>query len=217
MARALRSTRAALLEAELHQSAVIDTLVASGDVDLAIRLARCQFERQHRVEGWPWQCRSSACWACGRATTRRWWRGFWIWLEDADTSIATIPLNGDPMTAIRTLRKGLRDVRDRAARRDRRWQGVAMAGMFNGDHLLLLIKHVGITRAATWSMLERRWPDIALGDIAKAEPSAWLTIKDAAALARRRRGVEPIRVTVPAQMIVSTLREQWDEPMPMIF
>ena len=216
MTRAPRSTRAILLDAELHQSAVIDALVLSGDDDLAIRLARCQYERQNRQPGWPWQCRLSGCWACRRATTRRWWRGFRLWLDDATTSLATIPLNDDPILAIRRMRRGLRDIRDRAARRDRRWQGVAMAGVLGGDHLLLLVQHAGITRAATWSMLERRWPNIVLGDIADAEPSAWLTVKDASALARRQRGIEPIRITLAAQLMVSTLREQWDEPMPML-
>lgn len=91
-----------------------------------------------------------------------------------------------------------------------------MAGVLGGDHLLLLVQHAGITRAATWSMLERRWPNIVLGDIADAEPSAWLTVKDASALARRQRGIEPIRITLAAQLMVSTLREQWDEPMPML-
>lgn len=217
MARAPRSTRAMLLDAERDQSAVIDALVASGDVDLAIRLARCQFERKNRQAGWPWQCRSSGCWACRRATTRQWWRGFRIWLDDATTSLAAIPLNGDPMIAIRKHRKSLRDVRDRAAQRDRHWKSVAMGGMFNGDHLLLLIQHAGINHAAVWSMLEPRWPDVMLGDIANAEPSAWLTVEDAAALARRRRGVEPIRIVVAAQVAVTPLECRWDDqPMPML-
>jgi len=217
VARARRSTCAILLDAERHQSVVINTLVASGDVDLAIRLARCQYERQNRQPGWPWQCRLSGCWACRRATTRRWWRGFRLWLDDADTSLAIVPLHGDPIIAIRKLRKGLRDVRDRATRRDRHWQSVAMAGVLSDDHLLLLAQHAGITRAATWSMLERRWPDVALGDVDHTEPSAWLTVKDAAALARRRRGIEPIRVVVAAQGTVTPERQWDDQPMPMAF
>ncbi len=92
-----------------------------------------------------------------------------------------------------------------------------MAGMFNGDHLLLLVQHAGITRAATWSILEPRWPDVLLGDINDTEPSTWLTVEHAAALTRRRRGVEPIRIMVPSQMTVPILRERWDEPMPMVF
>ena len=138
MARAPRSTRVTLLDAELHQLAVIDALVESGDDYLAIRLARCKFERQNRRYGWPWQCRSSECWACCRATTRRWWRGFWLWLGDAATNLAVIPLNGEAPSASRKARKGRRNVRDRAAQRDWRWQSVAMAGLFSRDHLLWL-------------------------------------------------------------------------------
>jgi len=216
--RAPRSTRAILLDAELHQSAVIDTLVLNGDDDLAIQLTRCQYERQNRRPGWPWQCRLSGCWACRRATTRRWWRGFRLWLDDVTTSLAIILLNGDPIIAIRKLRRALRDVRDRAARRDLRWRGVALAGVLSNDHLLLLVQHAGIIRAATWSMLEPRWPDVVLGDVNDTEPSTWLTVKDAAALARRRRGIEPIRVVVAAQGTVTPLKCRWDDQaMPMLF
>ncbi len=82
---------------------------------------------------------------------------------------------------------------------------------------MLIIQHAGITRAATWSMLERRWPEIMLSDVGNVEPSAWMTVDDTAALARRRRGIEPIRVAVPPQRVTTNLREQWDEPMPMLF
>ena len=37
---------------------------------------------------------------------------------------------------------------------------------------------------------------VALCDVNDTEPSTWLAINDAAALARRRRGVEPIRIAV---------------------
>jgi len=93
-----------------------------------------------------------------------------------------------------------------------------MAGMLDGDHLLLLVQHASITRAATWSMLQPRWPDVSLGDINDTEPSTWLTVKDAAALARRRRGVEPIRIVIAAQVAVTPLKCRWDDqPMPFIF
>lgn len=218
MKRASRSTRAFLMDAEQHQSAVIDTLVATGDDDLGMRLARCQLERKHRQTGWPSRCQSSGCWACRRTVVRRWWRGFRIWLDDAATSLAVIPLDGGPITAIRKLRKSLRDVRDRAAQRDRRWQGIAMAGVLSDDHLLLLVQHAGISRAATWSMLEPRWPDIVFGDIGNTELSTWLTVEDAASLARRRRGIEPIRVVIAAHGAVTPLKCRWDDqPMPMLF
>ena len=153
MTRASCSTRATLLDAELHQSAVIDTLVASGDDDLAIRLARCQFERQHRQPGWPWRCHMPGCWACRRTVVRRWWRGFRLWLDDPATSLVVIPLDGDPITAIRKVRKSLRDVRDRAACHRRHWRSVAMAGLVSENCVMLLVQHAGINRAAAWSML----------------------------------------------------------------
>jgi hypothetical protein len=215
--RAPRSTKAFLADVEDHQSAVIDVLVASGDIDLAIRLARCQYERQNRHAGWPWRCLMPGCWACRRVVVRRWWRGFRLWLGDPATSLALVPLDGDRITANRKLRKGLRDVRDRAARHRRHWRSVAMAGLVSEDCVMLLVQHAGITRAATRSMLERRWPGIMLSDVGNAEPSAWMTVEHAVALARRRRAIEPIRVAVPPQMVTTNLREQWDEPMPMVF
>ena len=66
-------------------------------------------------------------------------------------------------------------------------------------------------------MLAQRWPDVVFGDINNTEPSTWLTIEDAAVLARRRRGVEPVRIVIAAHMAVMTLREQWGELMPMLF
>ncbi len=217
MNRAPRSTRATLIDAELHQSEVITRLMASGDDDLGIRMARCQFERQNRQPGWPWRCRAAGCWSCRRTITRRWWRGFRIWLDGADTSLALIPFDDDPIAGTPKLRKGLRDVRDRAARQHRHWQSVALSGFASEDHLLVLMQHAHIDRRTVQVVLARRWPDVVLGDVGDAEPSAWMAVDDAVALARRRRGVEPIRVIIPAQMAAASLQKRWDEPMPFVF
>ena len=218
MERAPRSSGVTLSDAERHQSEVIAALLASGHLKLAARLARCQDERRHRQPGWPWQCRSAGCWACRRAIMRRWWRGIRQWLGGPHASLAAIPLNGDPaIAAVLKLRRGLRDLRDRAARRHWPWRSVAMAGLVTEGRVLLLVKHGGISRAVVWSACERRWPDVVLGDVGEAVPSPTMSVENAAALARRHRGVEPVRVVIPAQRIAAALLEHRDEPMPTAF
>lgn len=184
MERAPRSSGVTLTDAERHQSEVIAALLASGHRDLAAQLARCQFERQHRQPGWPWRCHLAGCWACRRAIMRRWWRGFRPWLDSTHTSLAVILLGSDPaIAAVPKLRRGLRDVRDRAARQHRQWQSVAMAGLVPEDRVLLLVKHCRISRAMVWSVCERRWPDMVLCDIGDAVPSPMISAENAAAIA----------------------------------
>jgi hypothetical protein len=149
---------------------------------------------------------------------RKWWQAFGGWLTGPEISLAIIPLPGNPIRAIRKLRKGLRDVRDRAARRDHRWGAVGMAGLLmDGDRALLLVQHHGIGRPLLWSVLERRWPNVLLTDPGSIEPTSAMPVGDAAALACRRRGLEPIRIIVLPQVIAMTLQADWDEPMPMLF
>lgn len=217
--RAPRSTRTELINAEAHQSLVIAALLASGHADIANRLARCQHDRQRRTHGWPWRCRSPGCWACRRTTVRNWWRGFKVWFDGCNVCLAVIPITGNPITVTRKLRKGLRDVRDRSARtsmseQDGGWAKVEMAGLVDGDRMLVLIKHNGIVRADVWSVLERRWPDVLVTDPVTIEPSSHINIEDATDLARHRRGIQPIRFIIQQQMAASD--DQSDEPMPMI-
>jgi hypothetical protein len=206
-----------LTKAENHQLAVIAALVATGHNSIAQRLARCQRARRHRQSGWPWRCHSAGCWACRRTTIRRWWRGFQIWLDqdDGDISLALIPINGDLIGFTRRLRKGLRDLRDRSARHDHHWQSVAMAGLVDGDRALILIRHPGIARAEVWARLARRWPEIALCNPEKFEPSYQMAVANAVALARCRRGIEPTRIVVMPQ-VAATLSLSEGEPMPML-
>jgi hypothetical protein len=147
---------------------------------------------------------------------RRWWRGFRIWLNGIDISLATIPLpfDDDPIAGIKRVRKGLRDVRDRTARDTDCWQSVAFAGMLSDDHVLVLVQHASIDREDVLDILARRWPRIVLTNAGHAQPSSQLTVGQAAALARRRRGIEGIRIVVPGQMCVMTGE---DEAMPMVF
>jgi hypothetical protein len=64
-------------------------------------------------------------------------------------------------------------------------------------------------------VLERRWPKVGLCDPGDIEPSALMSAEDAASLARRRRGIEPLRVIVMPQVAAAT--NPWDEAMPMLF
>jgi hypothetical protein len=150
---------------------------------------------------------------------RTWWRGFLLWVGDSDTSLVVVPVTGDPVIAGRRLRKALRDERDRAAsRRHPRWRAMAMAGLIDRDRALILIKHPDIARAEVGSMLERRWPDVWLGDAGNMQPSGSISVEAGAALARRRRGIEPIRIVILAQRETATPVERWDDqPMPFVF
>ena len=146
-----------------------------------------------------------------------WWQTFGCWLTSPDTSLAVIPMPDDPIAGIRRFRKGLRDVRDRAAREHPLWQPVAFGGLLSGNEAMVLVQHIGIDPMRVWSVLSRRWPPIVLRAVGAA-PSPKLTVDVAAALARLRRGVEPIRIIVPAQKVVATVQqEKWIEPMPVLF
>jgi hypothetical protein len=90
-----------------------------------------------------------------------------------------------------------------------------MAGLTDRGRLLILIQHSGIGRTEVWSVLERRYPEVGLCDPDDIEPSALMSAEDAASLARRRRGVEPLRVVIMPQ--VETATDPWDAPMPMLF
>ena len=136
----------------ITQQKVIEILHEIQDHDLAARLERCMTARQERHfgDGWPYSCRSVACLWCCRAMIRGWWAGFLYWAKAATTStLAIIPLqspSGLP-DAVRRLRRSLRDVRDRTARRRRVWRSVCFAGMAGGDgKALVMISHEGVDR-----------------------------------------------------------------------
>jgi heme exporter protein D len=214
MNRSPRLTRFQSAGAELHQSAVIALLVETAQHDIAQRLKRCWHDRQHRQAGrFPWRCGSAGCWACRRNLIRKWWLALRVWLTGA-TTLAVIPISGDLTTAVRRLRKGLRDVRDRKARNEFHWRGVAVAGFAGADGALVLIQHPGITRARVGAVLLRRWPDATLHDVADLAPKSWMSVADAADLARRRRGVEGLRIVVMPQRGSTSA---WAEAMPFTF
>lgn len=92
-----------------------------------------------------------------------------------------------------------------------------MAGLVDGDRMLLLAQHLGVDRVEAWATLRRRWPDVVLSSPGDIAPSSAMTVGDAAALACRRRGIEPIRIVILPQVIAMTVQADWDEPMPMAF
>jgi hypothetical protein len=190
-----------------QQRETIAALREVGGAHAAGRLKRCMEVRLSRRHGsgWPEVCRSPGCRWCGPTLAHGWWRGIERWIvEGGDpVTLAVLPLNHGPgglRAAVARQRRALRDVRDRAARRNRRWRGVAIAGMAAGDRTaLVLVRHPGVTRGEAAQVLRRRWPSAAIGDVWAASPSWEMPVEDAAQLARARRGVEPLRIVVLAQ------------------
>ena len=127
-----------------------------------------------------------------------------------------MPTTGSLLASTQRLRKGLRDVRDRAARTDPLWRAVTIGGLLNSERALLLVGHADISRCDLWTVLERRWPEVVVTAAVSIEPSLMLTVEDAAALAVKRRGLEPSRIIVPGQRPLESDGD-WDEPMPMLF
>jgi hypothetical protein len=228
------TARPRTVEKAAVQREIIAALRTSGDLRAADGLQRCaevRLSRRHG-SGWPETCRNPGCVWCGPATARRWSRGIerWIVQDGAPVSLAVLPLHhrpGDLRAAVVRLRRSIRDVRDRAARRSWRWRGVAAAGMATGDAAaLLLIRHAGVERAEVAAVLRRRWSAAAIGEVGAAEPSWSLSTADAAELARARRGVEPLRIVILAQRAADTsagqraaVRESAEPfaPMPIAF
>ncbi len=123
--RSPRSTGAPLADTEAMQSDIISALYATGDVEEAARLQRCQQARAARrtssAIGWPWRCRSTARFSfCRRSSIRRWWFGLREWIIDigGQVTVAALPVRGDGglRKGVRHLRRACRDLRDRTAR-----------------------------------------------------------------------------------------------------
>jgi hypothetical protein len=186
------------------QEAVISALRGIDEPDLAGRLERCMTARRERRggAGWPYSCRSAACVWCRRPMIRSWWAGMRQWSAGATTSLAMIPPHSSAglTDAVRRLRRGLRDARDRMARRSRRWRDVSFSGMAGGDHTaLVLVSHDGADQREVEDVLRRRWPNAVVKELEQEEPTVAMTAEDAADLGRCRRGVEPLRVVIMPQ------------------
>ncbi len=157
------TARRRTLEARAAQESVIAALLATGDVHPADRLRRCMAVRLARRggDGWPWTCRSPGCAWCGRSLARRWWMGMrhWIVQEGVPVSLAVLPLPGHPTglrAAVARLRRAVRDLRDRAAKRRAAWRAIAVAGMATGDAAHVLVRHPGVERAEIIEVLRKR-------------------------------------------------------------
>jgi hypothetical protein len=187
------------------QQQVIAALTEVGDLDLADRLERCMTARHERRggDGWPRICRSAACVWCRRAMIRSWWIGMSRWSAEAATSslaIMRIDSSVGFPDAVKRLRRGLRDVRDRVARRRKRWRDVCCTGMAGGDHTaLVMITHEGIDRREVQDVLRRRWPDVVVKSLDQEQPTVAMLAGDAADLGWHRRGVEPLRIVIMPQ------------------
>lgn len=234
-APASMTARRQTLERAAAQEGVIAALLATGHLHVADRLGRCMAAMVSRRNGggYPWTCRGAGCAWCGKTRARRWWLGLrrWTTSEGGPVSLAVLPLRHRPgglRTAVARLRRALRDVRDRAARRRPSWGSVALAGMATGDGAaLLLINHTGIPRAELTAVLRKRWPEVAVVDADAPEPSWSMSTEDAAELARIRRGVEPLRIVVLPQRAADAEERgrgasaggaaAWLEPMPIAF
>jgi len=87
------------------------------------------------------------------------------WTAGTTSSLAIIPAHSPEglHNAVRRLRRGLRDVRDRMVRHRNRWRDVCFAGIADGDHVaLVLVTHEGIDRHEVEDVLHRRWPDLVM-------------------------------------------------------
>jgi hypothetical protein len=220
------TTRRQMAEMAAMQKRVITALRASGEAHVASRLERCVVARlgPRQYDGRPWTCRSPGCRWCRVTLGRRWWLGIqrWITEHSEPVSLAVLPLQQCPgglrVAGART-RRSLRDVRDRTARFQGRWRGVAMGGMATGrGAALVFVRHAEIDRVEVADVLRRRWPDVTVGDIGSASPCWSFEVEDAVDLARARRGVEPLRAIILPQRVPQRYGGQpvAVEPMPVV-
>lgn len=220
--RSMMTTQRQMAMAYTAQAEVIIALRMIGEIDLAIRLELCMNTRleRHHGDGWPHICRSAACVWCRRSLIRGWWNGMCHWSAEAATSSLAIMRIDSPVglhDAVRRLRRGLRDVRDRMARRRRLWREVGFAGMAGGDRrALVLVSHDGVDRREVLDVLRPRWPDVLVKGLEQEAPRSDMVAEDAADLGRCRRGVEPLRIVIMPQQDQQAIISPIVEPMPII-
>ena len=154
----------------------------------------------------------------------------WIRKDGAPISLAVLSSPNHPAglrARVARLRRAFRDVCDRAARRHASWRGVEVAGMARGEGTaLVLVRHPGTARAEVADVFGGRWPDAVIGDAVASGPSWAMATEDAADLARARRGVEALRIVVPARRAAYVEAHRrtatgsltpFFEPMPITF
>jgi hypothetical protein len=212
-------------ERMLRQREVVTALRAIGADNIAARLQRCVAARVGRSrQHWPWRCHSSGCQWCGPRAGRRWWRGIEEWAVMSGEPCALVVISAPQLPIMETaprLRRGLRDVRDRAARLDRRWRSVSMAGVVDcSGRALVLVRHPSLPPDAVASRMARRWPSASLHPPGSLAPRFDLTVPLAVALAAKRRGVQPLRIVImpqrPPGVAEVPVRRCDREPMPLL-
>jgi hypothetical protein len=210
-----------MAKAYAAQEEVIVALRLIGEVDLTNRLERCMTARRERRggDGWPFTCRSVACAWCRPPMIRSWWNGMRYWSAEAATSsLAIIPVHSSAglPDAVRRLRRALRDVRDRMARRRNRWRDVCCTGIAGGDStVMVMVTHDGVHQREVEDVLRRRWPEVVVKSLEQEQPAVAMLPGDAADLGRHRRGVEPLRIVVMPQQD-QTNTSPVIEPMPVV-
>lgn len=139
--------------------------------------------------------------------------------------IVRIPLPTDPSgitCVVRSLRRALRDVRDRAAQDDARWRQVAMAGMATAEgEACVLVRHPMLGAPAVQGVMRRRWPSMTVEPADECMPGFDWRTEDAVSLGLARRGMEPVRIVVMPQRDRHSVRpadpSPWCDPMPLVF
>jgi hypothetical protein len=203
-----------------EQQAVIDTLLSINEPDLAARLDRCMtaHRSRHHGAGRPFSCQSPACMWCRRAMIHGWWVGICDWAE-ATSSLAILSIDssvGLP-NATRHLRRAMRDVRDRVARRRSPWREVRFAGLLGGDRrAMVMVSHDGIDRCEVLDVLRCRWPDVLIKKRGQEEPTWEMLPDDAAQLGRCHRGIEPIRLVIMPQQEHEVTTSSLIDSMPVL-
>jgi hypothetical protein len=156
---------------------------------------------------------------------RRWVNGIRSWVGGDEVSTIIVPVvyhPGDFRRAVRTLRRSLRDLRDRQARKPghRAWRQVVFGGMLGADmQAVIHIHHAGISRQDVMAAVTRRWAKAVPARRDQPVAADW-SLDDRVALARIRRGAEPLRIVVAPQG--QRPRAQWPgmiesrQPLPVI-
>jgi hypothetical protein len=195
-------------------------LLSVDEPDLAARLDRCMtaHSSRHHGNGRPFSCQSAACVWCRRPMIHGWWTGICEW-TDAMSSLGILSIGssvGLP-DAARHLRRALRDVRDRMARRRNPWHEVRIAGIIGGDRkAMVMVSHEGIDRSEIENVLRRRWPDVLVKKLRQEEPTWEMLPDDAAQLGRYRRGIEPVRLVIMPQQEQAATTSSLVGSMPVL-
>lgn len=172
-----RTTKTQTREKEAHVSALISELRAQGEpdmIDLAVKLARCQTEREDYRAGLfaraSYHCRAAGCPFCHSFRAAKWQQmaaDRVASVAGESASIFTVSLRTcDSMSAVhdatRSLRRRLRNLRDRRAAADGRYRNMSLSGLVSphpmrGGHVApsfsAVMSHPRIQRHAIESTL----------------------------------------------------------------